>query len=113
MMGSFFCATAYMGRGFKAQLSTYSIGFAPTCRAKCRLCKGGVDKGDVRIVTCAFVMPGRRHDFVSHAKCATPALVRAMLSVYGTIERVPMAKGNGMACERVRTQLECVLSSEV
>ena len=112
-MGSFFCATAYMGRGFKTQLSTYSIGFAPTSRAKCRLCKGGVDKGDVRIVTCAFVMPGRRHDFVSHAKCATPALVRAMLSVYGAVERVPTNGMDGVACERVRAQLECALSSKV
>ena len=92
--------------GFKTQPSTYSIGLAPTSRALCRLCKQGVEKGDVRIVTCAFVMPGRRHDFVSHANCATPTLVRAMLSVYGTIERVPMAKGmDGVACERVRTQL--------
>ena len=102
-----------MGRGFKTQLSTYSIGFAHTSPAKCRLCKGGVDKGEIRIVTCAFVMPGRRHDFVSHAKCVTPALVRAMLSVYGAVDRVPTKGIGGVACERVRTQLENVLSSKV
>ena len=102
-----------MGRGFKTRPSTYSIGLAPTSRARCRLCKGGVDKGEVRIVTCAFVMPGRSHDFVCHANCATPALVRAMLSVYGVIERVPTKGMDDVACERVRTQLECVLSSEV
>ena len=79
--------------GFKTQPSTYSIGLAPTNRARCRLCKRGVNKGEVRIVTCAFVRPGRRHDFVSHASCATPALVRAILSVYGTVRRVPMASG--------------------
>ena len=67
----------------------------------------------MRIVTCAFVMPGRSHDFVCHANCATPALVRAMLSVYGVIERVPTKGMDDVACERVRTQLECVLSSEV
>ena len=72
---------------------TFSIGLAPTNRARCRLCKRGVNKGEVRIVTCAFVRPGRRHDFVSHASCATPALVRAILSVYGTVRRVPMASG--------------------
>ena len=79
--------------GFKTQPSTYSIGLAPTSRARCRLCKQGVDKGEIRIVTCAFVRPGRRHDFVCHASCATPALVRAILSVYGTVRRVPMGRG--------------------
>ena len=95
--------------GFKTQPSTYSIGLAPTGRARCRLCKQGVDKGDARIVTCAFVRPGRRHDFVSHASCATPALVRAVLSVYGTVRRVPMAGGmDAEAYERVCAQLESV-----
>ena len=60
--------------GFKTQPSTYSIGLAPSCRARCRLCKQRLGLGEVRIVTCAFVRPGRRHDFVSHASCATPAL---------------------------------------
>ena len=93
--------------GFRTQPSTYSIGHAPTSRARCRLCKHGVEKGEVRIVTCAFVRPGRRHDFVSHASCATPALVRAMLSVYGAVRRVPMAVGmEVVAFENVCAQLE-------
>ena len=94
-------------RAFKTQPSTYSIGLAPTSRARCQLCKQGVDKGEVRLVTCAFVRPGRRHDFVSHASCATPALVRAILSVYGTVRRVPMAAGmDAVAFENVCAQLE-------
>ena len=93
--------------GFKTQPSTYSIGLAPTNRARCRLCKQRVDKGDVRIVTCAFVRPGRRHDFVSHARCATPALVRAILSVYGAVRRVPAAAGmDTVAYENACAQLE-------
>ena len=50
-------------------------------------------KGGLRIVTHAFVRPGRSHDFVCHVKCATPALVKAMVSVHGSVERVPTAKG--------------------
>ena len=95
--------------GFKTQPSTYSIGLAPSSRARCRLCKQRVGLGEVRIVTCAFVRPGRRHDFVSHASCATPALMRAILSVYGTLRRMPMASGMDIeAYERVCAQLEIV-----
>ena len=79
--------------GFKTRPSTYSVGFSPTSRAKCRVCKQGVGKGEVRVVTHAFVKPGRTHDFVCHARCATPALVKAMLSVYVSVDRVPIAKG--------------------
>lgn len=93
--------------GFKTQPSTYSIGLAPSSRARCRLCKQRVGLGEVRIVTCAFVRPGRRHDFVSHASCATPALARAILSMYGTVRRVPAAAGmDAVAFEAVCAQLE-------
>ena len=79
--------------GFKTRPSTYSIGLAPTSRATCRVCKQGVGKGEVRVVTHAFVRPGRAHDFVCHARCATPAVVKSMVGVYGSVERVPMAEG--------------------
>ena len=64
----------------------------------------------MRVVTHAFVMPGRSHDFVCHLTCATPALVAAMAKVHGSVERVPVAKkvdGEkwGVACE----QLSCVI----
>ena len=79
--------------GFKTLPSTYLIGHAPTSRATCRACKQGVGKGEIRVVTHAFVRPGRAHDFVCHARCATTAVVKSMVGVYGSVERVPMAEG--------------------
>jgi hypothetical protein len=71
------------------------------------VCKHGVGKGEVRIVIHAFVRPGRNHDFVCHARCVTPALVRAMLSVYGSVGRVPMAEGmDSDTCKGVCAMLE-------
>ena len=60
-------------------------------------------------MTHAFVRPGRSHDFVCHLKCATSALVKAMVGVHGSVERVPTANGMGTeergdAC----AQLECI-----
>jgi hypothetical protein len=98
--------------GFNTRASTYSIGLAPTSRATCRVCKQVVGKGEVRIVTHAFVRPGRSHDFVCHARCATLKLVQAMVSVYGAVEWVPIAKStNTAASEEVRTSLKRVLES--
>ena len=99
--------------GFKTRPSTYSIGRAPTNRATCKACKERVGKGEIRIVTHAFVMPGRSHDFVNHLTCATPALVAAMVNVHGSVERVPVAKEvDGekwrVACEQLR-QKSCVV----
>ena len=73
----------------------------------CRACKKTVGKGDVRIVTHAFVRPGRSHDFVCHARCATPELVQAMVSVYGTVKCVPMgSEMDPLVCEEVRADIE-------
>ena len=66
--------------------------------------------GDVRIVTHAFVRPGRSHEFVNHARCATPKLIQAMVSVYGAVQCVPI--GNSIdpaASEEVRASLKRVL----
>ena len=98
-----------MGRtaGFKTRPSTYTIGHAPTSRATCRACRSAVGKGELRIVTHAFVRPGRSHDFVCHLKCATPALVAAMVGVHGSVERVPTANGMGTEeCRGACAQLE-------
>ena len=97
--------------GFKTRPSTYSIGHAPTSRATCKVCKSVVGKGDIRIVTHAFVRPGRSHDFVCHLKCATSALVKAMVRAHGSVECVPTAKSKGMDAEEYRdacAQLETV-----
>jgi hypothetical protein len=100
-----------MGRtaGFNTRPSTYTIGHAPTSRATCRACKSAVGKGELRIVTHAFVRPGRSHDFVCHFKCATSALVKAMVGVHGSVERVPTAKEMGTEeCGDACAQLECI-----
>ena len=86
--------------GFKAQPSTHRLSVAPTGRAKCRVCKGLVAKGELRLETCAFVMPGRRTVFFTHALCVTAAQVRDMLSVYRSMERVPVEAGD-MDAEKV------------
>lgn len=96
--------------GFKTRASTYSIDLAPTNRATCRACKQRVGMGEVRIVTHAFVRPGRSHDFVNHARCATPKLVQAMVSVYGAVQFVPIGRGvDPKAGDEVRANLERVL----
>ena len=80
------------------------------CRAMCRACKQTLGKGEVRIVTHAFVRPGRSHDFVCHTTCATPKLVQAMVSVYGSVQCVPMGNSiDAAVCEEVRACLKCVL----
>ena len=96
--------------GFKTRASTYSIGIAPTSRAMCKMCKKTVGKGDVRIVTRAFVRPCRSHDFVCHSRCATPKMVQAMVSVHGEVKCVPMAENvDAAVCEEVRACLKRVL----
>ena len=39
----------------KARESKFSISRAPSSRARCRACKGVIEKGDVRIMTLAAV----------------------------------------------------------
>ena len=48
-----------------------------------------VEKGDVRVVTHAFVRPNRATYFVRHVRCATVACVAGMLKAHGSIDRVP------------------------
>ena len=73
--------------------SKFWVGLAPSGRAKCRACKQLVQKGEARIVTLAFVRPGHSCKLVSHARCATAALARAMREACGgDVECVPMAK---------------------
>ena len=85
--------------GFKAEPSVFRLSAAPTGRARCRVCKQLVGKGELRLETCAFVMPGRRTVFVTHATCVTVAQASDVLSVYGTVARVPV--GAGVDPERV------------
>ena len=75
---------------FKTKPNTYSLGLAPSSRAKCRGCKGVVAKGEVRVVTHAFVRPNRATYFVRHVRCATAACVAGMLKAHGSMDRVPV-----------------------
>ena len=52
-----------------------------------------VEKGEARLVTHAFVRPGRSRDFVRHVGCVSPELVRAVIAAHGSVERVPVEKG--------------------
>ena len=78
---------------FKTRPPTFSIGLAPTGRARCRGCKRVVEKGEARLVTHAFVRPGRSRDFVRHVGCVSPELMRAVIAAHGSVERVPVEKG--------------------
>ena len=78
---------------FKTRPPTFSIGLAPTGRARCRGCKGLVGKGETRLVTHAFVRPGRSRDFVRHVGCVSVELMRAVLAAHGSVEQVPAESG--------------------
>ena len=88
-----------VGRGgpaamtFKARPSRFELSVAPTSRARCRGCKCAVQKGETRLVTHAFVRPGRGTCFVRHVGCVTVALLREVLAVHGSVERVPVGAG--------------------
>ena len=90
---------------FKTKPNTYSLGLAPSSRAKCRGCKGMVQKGDVRVVTHAFVRPNRATYFVRHVRCATAACVAGMLKAHGSIDRVPVRLAVVCAARRTLSTL--------
>lgn len=103
---------ARMNTSFKTRPNTYSLGLAPSSRAKCRACKRVIRKGEVRVVTHAFIRPGRCTFFVRHVKCATTVFVASMLVAHGSIERVPV--DSSMDVETVmasRARLGSLLSS--
>ena len=50
-----------------------------------------IGKGEARLVTHAFVRPGRTRDFVRHVRCVSAQLLKAVIAAHGSIERVPVA----------------------
>ena len=90
---------------FKTKPHTFSIGRAPTGRARCRGCKWVIGKGEVRLVTHAFVRPGRSRDFVRHVKCVSTELLKAVVAAHGSVERVPVANIDADAVSEARAQL--------
>ena len=54
--------------------------------------------GETRLVTHAFVRPGRGTRFVRHARCVSAALAREVLAAHGSVERVPVGGGLDEGC---------------
>ena len=94
---------------FKARPSSFSIDLAPTRRARCRKCRKGIAFGEVRVVTHAFVRPGRGTRLVRHAACLDASFAAAVLKVYGRAEAVPVdLRVDASECARVRAALEAL-----
>ena len=73
----------------KARPNRYSVSLAPTGRARCRGCKGLVERGEVRVVTHATIKPGRGTCFVRHAACVSVVFARAVMAACeGDVDRV-------------------------
>ena len=62
---------------FKTQPHRYTIGTAPTSRARCRGCRRSIEKGALRLAIHAFVRPNRGTTFARHL---TPECVGAALA---------------------------------
>ena len=62
---------------FKTQPHRYTIGLAPTSRARCRGCRRSIDKRALRLAIHAFVRPNRGTTFTRHL---TPECVGAALA---------------------------------
>lgn len=91
----------------KARANRYSISLAPTGRARCRECKGPVQRGAVRVVTHATVRPGRGTCFVRHAACVRAAFAKAVLTACkGDVECV--SKVGGVSVEDVSRVRESI-----
>ena len=94
-------------RGFKARPNTYLIDLSPSARARCSACKGAVGKGELRVVTRAFVCHGRWTQFVRHMNCVSASLARQMVAVHGSVEAIPVGAGvDADAAEAARVKLE-------
>ena len=67
---------------FKTRPHRYSIGPAPTNRARCRGCRQIIYRGSLRVAIRVFVRPGRGTTFVRHtsAACMDASLAKNVLS---------------------------------
>lgn len=94
---------------FKTRPHTFSLGVAPTARAQCRACKRLVEKGEPRLVTHAFVKPGRSHDFVQHVACVSGKVLESVFTAHGSVENIPVERGyaapSAAALAAARSQL--------
>lgn len=83
---------------FKTKRSSFSLDMALTSRARCRGCKGWIEKGEARLVTHAFVRPGMSTRFVRHVRCVSAVLAREVLAVGRSIQWLPAAEGMEPGC---------------
>ena len=83
----------------KARESKFSISRAPSSRARCRACKGVIEKGDLRIMTLVAVsswpMPRRSVSLARHARCVTPVCGSSVESSRGGEEGTGTGPGTG------------------
>ena len=64
-------------------------------------------KGELRVVTRAFVCPGRWTQFVRHVNCVSASLTRNMAAVHGSVDAIPVGAGvDADAAEAARVKLE-------
>ena len=97
---------------FKARPSVHEIRLA-LGRARCRgRCKQLVPKGNIRVVTTAFVMPGRVTCRSRCVGCIDRAFAEGVLAVYGRASRVPAHEAvSKAAAVAVRSILERTAAS--
>jgi len=92
--------------GFRTRASKFWVGLAPTSRARCRVCKQCVVKGETRLVSLAFVCPGKSVKLVHHACCLTRKLAKAVLAACGSVDGVPISADVCVEEQRaIRTRL--------
>ena len=93
----------------KARPNRYSLSVAPTGRARCRVCKQVVGRGEMRLVTLAVVCerPKRLTKFVRHLSCVDSALAKSVLGASGgNVESVPVVGSvDSDRLERVKGEL--------
>ena len=70
---------------FKTKSHRYTIGLAPTSRARCRGCRRSVEKGSLRLAIHAFVRPNRGTKFTRHltSECVGTALAADVMRARG------------------------------
>lgn len=73
---------------FKTRPHRFAIGYAPTSRARCRVCKNRIEAGSSRFTVCASVRPGRVTNFHRHLVCASAKLITDAVRVAGGLDCV-------------------------
>ena len=75
---------------FKTKPHRYTIGLAPTSRARCRGCRRSIEKGALRLAIHAFVRPNRGTTLTRHltAECVGTAHAADVMRARGVLHGV-------------------------